>query len=97
MDQYIQTGDTASNGVSVTGLGEEISEGTRLGRALEVVVPGLMTSATFGGFRDAWLGQGESIALDLTDAGGSVVQGDADHQTNEDLISRGYHAIRRTI
>ncbi|MGH8792923.1 MAG: hypothetical protein ACRDXX_09785 [Stackebrandtia sp.] len=93
MNLHVQPGDVTSRGNAVSGIAEDLSEGTRKGRSLEITAPGLATAQAFQAYRDTWLGEGERLSLDLEDTGAGVVESDRAHVNNEDLIERGYEAI----
>ncbi|ADD40698.1 hypothetical protein [Stackebrandtia nassauensis] len=93
MNFHAEPVDIDGHGRSVSDIGQDISEGTRKGRSLTLTLPGLTTGPAFESYRDAWLGQGDQISVNLNqDGDGTRKSGDA-HEQNEQAITRGYNAI----
>lgn len=85
--------DIDGHGRNVSDIGQDISDGTRRGRSLSMGLPGLATGPAFDAYRDAWLGQGDKISINLDDAGAGTQSSGTDHEANEQAITRGYEAI----
>lgn len=91
---YADTMGIADRGNAVTGISEELDEVCRRGRSLEIPSPGLVTGPAFTNFREAWLGEGQAVSLDLDQVGSDVTSSSNEHEANEHWQHRGYQAVR---